>query len=84
MIPVSETAANIASQPCSVAIKQALDNITNSKTKKDEIMKEIVDKLANLNLIEQLMEVHTGKKSKEEVFSGQKEIFNIEFQRIQE
>ena len=41
-----------------------------------------VQNLANLNIIEQLMEVHTGKKSKETVFADQKEQFNQMFSAI--
>jgi hypothetical protein len=35
-----------------------------------------VQNLANLNIVEQLMEVHTGKNTKEAVFEAQKEQFN--------
>ena len=32
--------------------------------------------MANLNIVEQLMEVHTGKATKDAVFASQKEQFN--------
>ena len=35
---------------------------------KEELLKEAVEKLANLNVIEQLMEVYNGGKSQEQVF----------------
>ena len=43
-----------------MAIKQALDNIDGAKTKKDEIVREAVENLANMNVQEALMEVHQG------------------------
>lgn len=58
MMPVSETAQNLSQQPVSVAIKQALDNIDACRKKKEEILKEVVETLANMNIIEELMEVH--------------------------
>lgn len=83
-MPVSETAQDIASRPVSVAIKQALDNIENGKAKKEEIIKEIVEKLSNLNMMETLMEVHQGTKSKDKVFTDMKSEFNTEFNRLAE
>ena len=84
MMPVSESSADLASRPVSQAIKQALTNIDNAKLKKDELLKEIVEKLANLNMIEQLLEVHQGQKSKDEVFSAKKEEFNQQFAHLAE
>ena len=43
-----------------MAIKQALDNIENAKSKKDDILRECVEKLANLSVIDELMLVHQG------------------------
>jgi hypothetical protein len=37
---------------------------------------EAVQSLANANIVEHLMEVHTGKQTKESVFKTQKEQFN--------
>jgi|TARA_B110000305_G_C19306608_1_gene571884 vacuolar-type H+-ATPase subunit H len=54
--------------PVSKAIKQALDNIEGAKTKKTELLSEAVTNLANLNMVEHLMQVHTGKKTKDAVF----------------
>jgi len=52
MMPVSESSADLAQRPVSQAIKQALTNIEHAKTKKDDLLKDIVEKLANLNMIE--------------------------------
>ena len=60
MMPVSETAATIAQQPPAMAIKQALDNIDSAKLKKDDILREAVEKLANMNILDELMLVHSG------------------------
>ena len=68
MMPVSETAATIAQQPSAMAIKQALDNIDNARLKKDDILREAVEKLANMNILDELMAVHSGQKQKDDVF----------------
>ena len=60
MIPKSGSADEIASRPCSVAIKTALDNIEKAKVKKEELVNEAVMKLSNLNAVEALMTVHNG------------------------
>lgn len=60
MIPASDSANEISEQPCSMAIKQALDNIDSAKTKQEEINREAVENLANMNVQEALMEVHQG------------------------
>ena len=57
-LPQSEVGNDIAAKPESLAIKQALDHIVNSKKKKEEIIQGCVTNLANLNVIEQLMAVH--------------------------
>lgn len=62
-----------------MAIKDALDNIDNAHSRKSDTLAEAVQNLANLNIIEHLMEVHTGKKSKETVFADQKDQFNQMF-----
>lgn len=46
--------------PAALAIKQALDNYNEAKTKKEEILSGMVQELANINMIEELMGVHTG------------------------
>ena len=60
MMPECDSIKDIAQRPISLAIKSALDNIELAKKKKDDILKECVDKLANMNIIEELMEVHNG------------------------
>ena len=70
--------------PVSKAIKQALDNIEGAKTKKTELLSEAVTNLANLNMVEHLMQVHTGKKTKDAVFQEQKAEFDKIWVRIGE
>jgi len=84
MMPQSESAQTLSERPCSKAIKQGLDNIEAAKSKKEDLMREVVEKLANLNMIESLMEVHTGSKQKDEVFSVLKEEYTSYFTRVAE
>lgn len=84
MIPTSETAEAISERPVSKAIKQALENIEGAKKRKEEMMREIVDELANLNCVEELMEVYQGTKQKEAVFTSIKAHFNEKFTRLAE
>lgn len=82
MIPVSDTANQIASAAPSVALKQALDNVEQAQAKKSDIMRESVEYLANINVVDDLMLVHQGQKTKEEAFNSQKEKFTAYFKRI--
>ena len=79
MMPVSEQAQMVSEKPTAIAIKDALTNIENAQKKKSDILAEAVQNLANLNIVEQLMEVHTGKSTKDAVFTAQKEQFNTMF-----
>jgi hypothetical protein len=45
-------------------------------------MRESVEYLANINVIDDLMLVHQGQKTKEEAFNAQKEKFVALFKRI--
>jgi len=47
-------------------------------------MRESVEYLANINVIDDLMLVHQGQKTKDEAFSSVKEKFNDYFKRIQD
>ena len=58
MMTMAATNDELAKRPCAVAIKQALDNIDRAKMRKDELLKESVDNLANMNILDKLMEVH--------------------------
>jgi hypothetical protein len=69
----------VSEKPTAIAIRDALDNIENAHKNKSETLAEAVQNLANLNIIEMLMEVHTGKKTKEAVFADQKEQFTKMF-----
>jgi len=84
MMPSSDSAQNIADAPVSKAIKTALDNLDSAKTRKDELLKEIVECLANMNVVEELMEVHQGHRAKEEFFTGKKQEYNEKFSRLAE
>lgn len=70
--------------PVAQAIKKALDNIEGAKQRKTELLSEAVTNLANLNMVEHLMAVHTGKTTKDAVFMEQKEEFNKIWVRIGE
>ena len=83
-MPVSESAQALEQRPPAVAIKGALDTIEAAKTRKEELLREAVEKLANLNMIEELMEVHLGKKQKEEILTAKKAEFNELFKGIAE
>ena len=84
MMPVSESGSELSQRPVSVAIKQALENIEASKVKKEDILRETVESLANLTMIEELMAVHQGQKSKDDVFNAKKTEFNEKFSKIAE
>ena len=68
--------------PAALAIKQALDNYNDAKQKKEDILSGMVQELANLNMIEDLMAVHTGNASKDTVFAEKKEEYNNGFTTI--
>ena len=55
-----------------------------AKHKKQEILNEAVQTLANLNIIEELMDVHQGNKPKDEVINKHKDEFNHNFARTNE
>jgi len=44
--------------PAAVAIKQALDNTESAKTKRDTALKEAVEHLSNLTMLDELLAVH--------------------------
>lgn len=58
--------------PAAVAIKQALDNHDQAKSKRDAVLKEAVETLSNCNLTEELLQVHQGKLQKQAVFDEKK------------
>ena len=70
--------------PASVSIKNALTNIESAKKRKNEIMSEVVQDLANLNMVEQLMTVHQGNATKEAVFNEMKTHYTDSFARLNE
>lgn len=58
LIPKSNAGEGIQQAPSALAIKNALDTIESAKVKKTEILAEAVQRLANLNLTEDLVQVH--------------------------
>ena len=50
--------------------------------RKDEIMKEMVQTLANLNMVEVLIQVYQGQLNKDTIFNEKKEVFNEFSQRM--
>jgi len=76
MLPKSDMASSIADMPVPKAIGNALKTIEASRDGKNDVIAEAVQKLANLNLTEELLQIANNGKSKEGVFSEQKEIFN--------
>lgn len=84
MMPVSESALALEQKPPALAIKTALDAIEAAKSKKEDLLREAVENLANLNMVEELMEIHLGKKQKEEVFTAKKNEFHEIFKSIAE
>jgi hypothetical protein len=84
MMPVSESGNELSQRPVSVAIKQALENTEASKLQKEDILREKVLSPANLTLIEELMAVHQGQKSKDDVFTANKNEYNEKFSKIAE
>ena len=75
MMPKSEMAKSIIDMAPSVAIKTSLDTFDKAKERKTEILNEAVQELANLNMTEELLEVHQGGKSKDELFAAKKNEF---------
>ena len=84
MMPVSQASTDVAAMPASVAIKNALTNLETAKKRKNEIMSEVVQELANLNMVEQLMTVHQGNATKDAVFNEMKTHYTDSFARLNE
>ena len=83
-IPSSAAVADVSQMPAAVAVKQALDNIEQAKAKRDGALKEAVENLANLNMIDQLLQVHQGGLQKDAVFKERREVYDEYFKRITE
>jgi hypothetical protein len=60
MIPKSNFGEGIQQAPSAMAIKNALDTIEAAKQRKLEILADAVQRLANLNMTEDLVQVHQG------------------------
>lgn len=84
MMPESQVGSSILEMAPSQAIKSALDSIDSAKNTKNEIISEAVQKLANMNITEDLMLVHQGKRNKEDIFQEKKSEFTEMFKKISE
>ena len=47
--------------PAAVAMKQALDNNEQAKVNRDAALKQAVENLSNLSMLEELLAVHQGQ-----------------------
>jgi hypothetical protein len=84
MIPNSGQENGVASKPPAVAIKKALDDIEAGKKAKEDIVRGAVEALANLNMVEELMDVHNNNGSKDKVFDDKKKEYQAMFAAIAE
>ena len=67
MIPQTNK-ASADENPAVAAIKQALVDLDKIKAEKEAVMNEAVSKLETVNAVDDLMEAHRGKTSKQEAF----------------
>ena len=70
--------------PAAVAVKQALDNTEQAKTARDAALKQAVENLANLNMVDELLTVHQGQANKDTVFAEKKKIYDDYFSKMQQ
>lgn len=75
---------DVSAMPAAVAIKQALDNNEQAKSRRDGALKEAVENLSNLSMIEELLAVHQGNGSKDQVFTEKRAIYDEYFKRMTE
>ena len=83
-IPASTVVTDVSQMPAAVAVKQALDNTEQAKSKRDAALKEAVEHLSNLSMLEDLLAVHQGQAQKDAVFATQKEVYDEYFKRMTE
>ena len=57
-IPPPVDVTDVSQMPAAVSIKQALDNQELAKQKRDAALKEAVENLSNINMIDELLTVH--------------------------
>lgn len=57
-IPPPVAVTDVSQMPAAVSIKQALDNQELAKQKRDAALKEAVENLSNINMIDELLTVH--------------------------
>ena len=73
MLPASNVGAQLAESPVAINISDALSTTDSAQKRIIEILSECNQKIANLNLMDQLMEVHKGIASKDDVMAQQKQ-----------
>lgn len=71
-IPPPVAVTDVSQMPAAVAVKQALDSNETAKTARDAALKQAVENLANLNMLEDLLSVHQGQAQKDAVFAEKK------------
>lgn len=69
MIPQSADSADLSQAPPIVALKEALAELDQISNDKDNVMKEVVAKMDELNVVEDLMLVHKKQADKNTVFA---------------
>lgn len=83
-MPTSAQAGELINMPAAVNVKNALENIDAAKKRKNEIMAEAVQDLANANTTDDLMKVHRGECTKDAIFSEMITPYTDKFGKISE
>ena len=81
-IPPPVAMTDVSQMPAAVSIKQALDNQEQAKAKRDATLKEALENLSNLNIIDELLNVHQGQAQKDAVFAEKRQIFEEFFKKM--
>ena len=82
MLPASNVGAQLAESPVAINISDALSTTDSAQKRIIEILSECNQRIANLNIMDQLMEVHKGIASKDDVMAQQKQEFLEKFKMI--
>jgi len=78
MMP-QQNQAGAEGNPAVVAIREAMNALDAVKAEKEATMAQAVQNLENLNAVEDLMEAHRGKISKEEAMNKHVNLFGAHF-----
>ncbi len=84
MIPQVAGQAEAANDPSVLGIKAALEGLDKLKEQRAKLMDDAMQKVANLNAIDDLMAVNQAKKQKGDVFAAQQQALNDVFVPMQE